>query len=302
MASMSCFRFLFELPPLVILRRSFNEEECVLRLNLFLCVVLCIFQVRIEATSSDPLLEADSDRSRESDNTKQFSCDVDDQYVPKIGMLFGSLEEARKFYADYARRVGFSTKIRNTNRSKKSNQILNQLLSCNREGKRRSDVPVSEKTNAIYAANCPARINPTLYVGRVASYVGTKHQSSQFNREPTYTPTSYVRGWRPSSHLRQRPHVIRGVETLYVEPGRSLLSFIPRGNDTHFTVVLLVRVDALAEIRAYQYVHHLNMIDSWEISKVVLEHSHHCCPIQAEMFPQYRLKSMQVRPTIEIHD
>ncbi|MED6211876.1 hypothetical protein PIB30_077806 [Stylosanthes scabra] len=29
-------------------------------------------------------------------------------------------------------------------------------------------------------------------------------------------------------------------------------SFIPRGNDTHFTVVLLVRFGALAEIRAYQ--------------------------------------------------
>ncbi|MED6127183.1 hypothetical protein PIB30_085671 [Stylosanthes scabra] len=29
-------------------------------------------------------------------------------------------------------------------------------------------------------------------------------------------------------------------------------SFIPRGNDTHFTVVLLVRFGALAEIGAYQ--------------------------------------------------
>ncbi|MED6133773.1 hypothetical protein PIB30_031324 [Stylosanthes scabra] len=113
----------------------------------------------MEATSSDPSSEADSVRSRESDNTEQFSCDVDEQYVPKVGMLFPSLEESRKFYADYARRVGFSTKIRNTNRSRKSNQILNQLLSCNREGKRRSDVPLSERTNAVYAANCPARIN-----------------------------------------------------------------------------------------------------------------------------------------------
>ncbi|MED6178020.1 hypothetical protein PIB30_103784, partial [Stylosanthes scabra] len=89
-------------------------------------------------------------------------------YVPKVGMLFPSLEEARKFYADYARR----------------------------------------RTNAVYAANCPARM----------------------------------------------------------------------------------------------YVHHLNMIDSWEISKVVLEHSHPCCPIQAEMFPQYHLMSMKVRRTIEIND
>ncbi|MED6173861.1 hypothetical protein PIB30_063607 [Stylosanthes scabra] len=34
-------------------------------------------------------------------------------------------------------------------------------------------------------------------------------------------------------------------------------SFIPRGNDTHFTVVLLVRFGALAEIGVYQDPHHL---------------------------------------------
>ncbi|MED6220961.1 hypothetical protein PIB30_049847 [Stylosanthes scabra] len=33
-------------------------------------------------------------------------------------------------------------------------------------------------------------------------------------------------------------------------------SFIPRGNDTHFTVVLLVRFGALAEIGAYQRAAH----------------------------------------------
>ncbi|MED6146539.1 hypothetical protein PIB30_035333 [Stylosanthes scabra] len=67
--------------------------------------------------------------------------------------------------------------------------------------------------------------NPTLYVRRVTSYVGIEAQRRQFNRESTLyvsSPTSYVSGWRPSSHLRQRPHVIRGVGTLYVEPGRSL--------------------------------------------------------------------------------
>ncbi|MED6202352.1 hypothetical protein PIB30_104495, partial [Stylosanthes scabra] len=87
-----------------------------------------------------------------------FLCVVDDKYVPKVGMLFESLEAARIFYRDYAKRAGFSTKIKNTNKSKKSNEILNQLLSCNREGKRRSELAVSEKTNPIFAANSPARV------------------------------------------------------------------------------------------------------------------------------------------------
>ncbi|MED6115349.1 hypothetical protein PIB30_089608 [Stylosanthes scabra] len=116
---------------------------------------------KMEAASLDPSIEVDSDRSHESENTEQFSCDVDDQYVPKVGMLFGLLEEARDFYRDYAKCAEFATKIRNTNKSKKSNEILNQLLSCNREGKRRFDVPVSERTKAIYPSNCPAGIPPS---------------------------------------------------------------------------------------------------------------------------------------------
>ncbi|MED6137965.1 hypothetical protein PIB30_069924 [Stylosanthes scabra] len=55
----------------------------------------------------------------------RFSCDVDEQNVPKVGMLFQSLEEARNFYKDYAKPSGFAIKIRNTNKSKKSNEILN---------------------------------------------------------------------------------------------------------------------------------------------------------------------------------
>ncbi|RYQ90054.1 hypothetical protein Ahy_B09g096352 [Arachis hypogaea] len=40
----------------------------------------------------------------------------------------------------------------------------------------------------------------------------------------------------------------------------------------------------------------------WTISKVVLNHSHPCCPDQAEMIKQHRELSMFVRRTIEIHE
>ncbi|MED6133644.1 hypothetical protein PIB30_030039 [Stylosanthes scabra] len=112
----------------------------------------------MEGSSSDPSVDLFSDNSCDLSNTEQFSCDVDEDYVPKVGMFFESLEKARNFYRDYAKRAGFTIKIRNTNKCKKSNEILNQLLSCNREGKRRSDVLVFKKTNAVYATNCPARI------------------------------------------------------------------------------------------------------------------------------------------------
>ncbi|MED6116673.1 hypothetical protein PIB30_102426, partial [Stylosanthes scabra] len=70
----------------------------------------------MEPSSSDASMELNSDNSCESNNTEEFLCDVDEQYVPKVGMLFQSLEEARNFYRDYAKHAGFAIKIRNTNK------------------------------------------------------------------------------------------------------------------------------------------------------------------------------------------
>ncbi|MED6223183.1 hypothetical protein PIB30_071489 [Stylosanthes scabra] len=46
----------------------------------------------------------------------QYSCDVDEEYVPKVGMTFESVDEAGLFYKEYAKCAGFSTKIRKSNR------------------------------------------------------------------------------------------------------------------------------------------------------------------------------------------
>ncbi|RYR72438.1 hypothetical protein Ahy_A02g006658 [Arachis hypogaea] len=56
---------------------------------------------------------------------------VNEQFVPKIGMTFKTLEETEKFYKDYSKLVGFSTKIKNTTR--KGDEIKNKLITCSRE-------------------------------------------------------------------------------------------------------------------------------------------------------------------------
>ncbi|MED6119492.1 hypothetical protein PIB30_012399 [Stylosanthes scabra] len=84
--------------------------------------------------------------------------EVDEAYVPKVGMWFESVEDAGLFYKEYAKRVGFSTKIRNSNRCKNTKEIKNQLITCTREGRWTSEVPSLEKMNPIRGANCPARI------------------------------------------------------------------------------------------------------------------------------------------------
>ncbi|MED6146485.1 hypothetical protein PIB30_034900 [Stylosanthes scabra] len=98
-----------------------------------------------------------SGSSSEIESGIQFLGDVNEEYIPKAGMSFPTLEEAA-FYKEYAKRIGFSTKIRNTNRCKDTKEIKNQLITCNREGKWISEIPYVEQTNPTCGANCPARI------------------------------------------------------------------------------------------------------------------------------------------------
>ncbi|RYQ89827.1 hypothetical protein Ahy_B09g096276 isoform B [Arachis hypogaea] len=118
-------------------------------------------------------------------------------------MTFTTLEDAGKFYRNYAKAAGFSTRVRCTNR--KGNEIKNQLITCSREGKWKSKISPTEKTNPTAGLNCPARI----------------------------------------------------------------------------------------------YIHTLKDVGAWIISKVVLDHSHPCCPSKAEMLKQHRELSMSIRRTIE---
>ncbi|RYR14999.1 hypothetical protein Ahy_B04g071722 [Arachis hypogaea] len=81
---------------------------------------------------------------------------VDDQFVPKVGMTFTILEDAGKFYRNYGKAAGFSTRVRSTNR--KGNEIKNQLITCSREENGNLKISPTEKTNPTAGLNCPARI------------------------------------------------------------------------------------------------------------------------------------------------
>ncbi|RYR62578.1 hypothetical protein Ahy_A04g020277 [Arachis hypogaea] len=107
---------------------------------------------------------------------------VDDELVPKVEITFITLEDAGKFYRNYAKAAGFST--------------------------RKSKIFPIEKTNLTAGLNCPARI----------------------------------------------------------------------------------------------YIHTLKDVGAWIISKVVLDHSHPCCPSKAEMLKQHRELSMSIRRMIENND
>ncbi|KAI3418263.1 FAR1 domain-containing protein, partial [Psidium guajava] len=53
---------------------------------------------------------------------------------PYVGMEFDSEEAARKFYIDYARRVGFVVRIMQRRRSGIDGRTLARRLGCNKQG------------------------------------------------------------------------------------------------------------------------------------------------------------------------
>ncbi|RYQ90266.1 hypothetical protein Ahy_B09g096450 isoform D [Arachis hypogaea] len=156
--------------------------------------------------TSIQLNECDLDYSSETHQFDETSCIVDERFILKVGMIFETLEEAAKFYKRYSKLAGFSTKIRNTTRD--GDKIKNKLIVCTREGRWKSKISPTLKTNPSAGLNCPARI----------------------------------------------------------------------------------------------YVHIMKDVGVWTISKVVLNHSHPCCPERVEMLKQHRELSMFVRRTIEIHE
>ncbi|QHO14272.1 Transposon protein [Arachis hypogaea] len=111
----------------------------------------------IDDSSSDcQLNQGEVDYEFESNKVSEPLFVVDDQFVPKVGMTFTTLEDAGKFYRNYAKAADFSTRVRSTNR--KGNKIKNQLITCSKEEKWKSKISPTEKTNPTAGLNCPARI------------------------------------------------------------------------------------------------------------------------------------------------
>ncbi|MED6169530.1 hypothetical protein PIB30_022157 [Stylosanthes scabra] len=98
---------------------------------------------------------------------------------------------------------------------------------------------------------------PTLYVGLSRDTWGAKANHPNLALIPRYTWEEWCHMWDKNIKVHnstESPIHKANLDraSMYNVEDHTLNSFIPRGNDTHFTVVLLVRFGALAEIRAYQ--------------------------------------------------
>ncbi|XP_021291886.1 protein FAR1-RELATED SEQUENCE 5-like isoform X2 [Herrania umbratica] len=61
-------------------------------------------------------------------------CELNLNQEPYEGMLFESVQAAKAFYDEYARRVGFLTRIISSRKSELDGSIIHRRLACNKEG------------------------------------------------------------------------------------------------------------------------------------------------------------------------
>ncbi|XP_020691795.1 protein FAR1-RELATED SEQUENCE 6 [Dendrobium catenatum] len=95
------------------------------------------------------------------DDCKGKIQDVEDDGVPTVGMVFKTFEEVYDFYNQYARRVGFGTKIRRSWYSLDDGQCNKFMLTCCKEGKREyknSERCSSYRLRLAARTDCQARI------------------------------------------------------------------------------------------------------------------------------------------------
>ncbi|KDP43850.1 hypothetical protein JCGZ_20860 [Jatropha curcas] len=68
------------------------------------------------------------------DQTEDEACEVDMNQEPYVGMIFESDKAAKTFYDEYARRIGFLTRIISSRKSEHDGSIISRHLACNKEG------------------------------------------------------------------------------------------------------------------------------------------------------------------------
>ncbi|RYR14656.1 hypothetical protein Ahy_B04g071318 [Arachis hypogaea] len=234
----------------------------------------------------------------------QFLCDVDEQFVPKVGMTFNTLEDAAKFFKDYLKAADFSTRVRNTN--KKGNEIKNQLITCSREEKWKSKISPTEKTNPSAGLSCPARI----YI-HILKDIGVWIISKVVLHHSHPCCANQAEMLKQHRELSMSVHrTIENNEEARIIPRKTYQSFMAAAGGhrelnfiekymRNYITMEKINPSAGLSCPARIYIHILKDIGVWIIFKVVLHHSHPCCTNQAEMLKQHRELSMSVRRTIE---
>ncbi|XP_073047683.1 protein FAR1-RELATED SEQUENCE 5-like [Primulina eburnea] len=103
-----------------------------------------------------------------SGDEQSYIPQVGDDQKPQIGMRFDSLEDAFSFYNQYARESGFSARMSNSKKSKKTNEIVWKKFVCFKEGhtddirwskQTKKDQPRKERARGETRTGCLSKIS-----------------------------------------------------------------------------------------------------------------------------------------------
>ncbi|XP_016164230.1 protein FAR1-RELATED SEQUENCE 5-like [Arachis ipaensis] len=114
-----------------------------------------IVKLRMSGKESEDAIQ------KKDDATVPDHTEIPMEEIPYVGLRFNSLQRAQEFYSNYAKKVGFVTRIRNTNFDKTRKELkvpINQSIHCSREGYRESRVKAAIRVKRITTAGCKARM------------------------------------------------------------------------------------------------------------------------------------------------
>ncbi|XP_020963313.1 protein FAR-RED ELONGATED HYPOCOTYL 3-like [Arachis ipaensis] len=123
--------------------------------------------VNVLSLSEDdtPLVEQEKESEdviqRKDDATFLDHNGISIEEISYVGLRFNLLQWAQEFYSNYAKKVGFVTRIRNTNFDKTRKELkvpINQSIHFSREGYRESQVKAATRVKRITTAGCKARM------------------------------------------------------------------------------------------------------------------------------------------------
>ncbi|KAK9997242.1 hypothetical protein SO802_021928 [Lithocarpus litseifolius] len=97
-------------------------------------VVAVIAQIGLGLMDTEPLAEDKNVIADSSIGGESGIYEVDANQEPYEGMLFESEEAAKAFYDEYAKRLGFLTRIVSSRKSERDGSIISRRLACNKEG------------------------------------------------------------------------------------------------------------------------------------------------------------------------
>ncbi|RYR58452.1 hypothetical protein Ahy_A05g024235 [Arachis hypogaea] len=169
----------------------------------------------VDSISDYQLNHGEVDFEFESNEVPEPLSVVDEKLVPKVGMTFKNLEDAAKFYNDYVKAADFSTRVWRTN--KKGNEIKNQLITCSREGKWKSKISPTEKTNPTAGVNCPARIYIHTFKDVGAWIISKNNEEAGIRPSKTFqTFIAVARGHRELNFIEKdvRNYITREVRNV----------------------------------------------------------------------------------------